>query len=105
VQECLHGRVCLLLTPYLVLLLMTPRRLWLQPLSVRSGLVPPAAAAARQAGVSDSFKQLRRVVVQSGRVARPGARGQREEWAVKFEGINSREQVGHTRCAWLYSVA
>ena len=68
-------------------------RLWLQPLSVRSGLVPPSAAAARQTGGSDAFKMLRRVVVVSGRVARPGAKGQREEWAVKFEGIKNREEV------------
>lgn len=68
-------------------------RLWLQALPLRSGLVQPSTAAARQAGGSDPFKTLRRVVVQSGRVARPGAKGQREEWAVKFEGINNREQV------------
>jgi hypothetical protein len=60
---------------------------------VRSGLVPASAAAARQGGGSDPFKTLRRVVVQSGRVARPGGRGQREEWAVKFEGYDSREKV------------
>lgn len=81
-------------------------RLWLQALPLRSGLVPPSAAAARQAAAgagsgsssSDAFKQLRRVVVQSGRVARPGAKGQREEWAVKFQGINNREQVGVCVC-------
>jgi hypothetical protein len=68
-------------------------RLWLQALPVRSGLVPASAAAARQGGGSDPFKTLRRVVVQSGRVARPGGKGQREEWAVKFEGYDSREKV------------
>lgn len=60
---------------------------------MRSGLVPPSAAAARQGEGSDPFKTLRRVVVQSGRVARPGGKGQREEWAVKFEGYDSREKV------------
>lgn len=68
-------------------------RLWLQALPARSGMVPPSAAAARQGAAVNPFKTLRRVVVQSGRVARPGAKGQREEWAVKFEGYNSREQV------------
>jgi hypothetical protein len=55
-------------------------------------------AAARQGGAAaaDPFKTLRRVVVQSGRVARPGGKGQREEWAVKFEGYDSREKVGAT---------
>lgn len=65
---------------------------------MRSGLVPPSVAAARQGGAAgaapDPFKTLRRVVVQSGRVARPGGKGQREEWAVKFEGYDSREKVG-----------
>ncbi len=75
------------------LTLLLAGRLWLQALPVRSGLVPPSAAAARQGGGADPFKTLRRVVVQAGRVARPGAKGQREEWAVKFEGYDSREQV------------
>lgn len=75
---------------------------------MRSGLVPPSAAAARQAGGADPFKTLRRVVVQTGRVARPGkaSQQQREEWAVKFEGYNSREQVNpqllqHVVHVWL----
>lgn len=32
-------------------------------------------------------------MVKSGRVARPGGKGQREEWAVLFDGVKSKEQV------------
>jgi hypothetical protein len=66
--------------------------------------VSPAAAAARQAGsgsgaaaaagAGSGALPLRRVVVESGRVARTGGKGTSAEWAVKFEGVSSREQVG-----------
>jgi hypothetical protein len=85
--------LCELTSNFALFILCHVVRLWLQALPLRSGLVQPSTAAARQAGGSDPFKTLQRVVVQSGRVARPGAKGQREEWAVKFEGINNREQV------------
>jgi hypothetical protein len=63
------------------------RRLWLQAGSSRG--TTAAAAAAGSSG-----QMLQRVVVQSGRVARPASKDRRAEWAVKFKEVPSRNEVG-----------
>jgi hypothetical protein len=37
---------------------------------------------------------LQRVIVESGRVARPASKDRRAEWAVKFREVLNRDQVG-----------
>lgn len=57
-------------------------RLWLQ-----------AGTGKASAAAGSSSQVLQRVVVQSGRVARPASKDRRAEWAVKFKEVPGRDEV------------
>jgi hypothetical protein len=59
---------------------------------VQAGSSRGTAAAAAAAGNSGG-QMLQRVVVQSGRIARPASKDRRAEWAVKFKEVPSRDEV------------
>ncbi|WIA32139.1 hypothetical protein OEZ86_002989 [Tetradesmus obliquus] len=61
------------------------RRLWLQ-----AGTGRGTGAAA---GSSSSSQMLQRLIVESGRVARPASKDRRAEWAVKFREVANRDQA------------
>ncbi len=71
-------------------------RLWLET---------PAPEGLLAARSQQSKAQLRRLVVERGRVLRPEGRGQKAVWGVKFKEVPGRTQVGAVPLVWLHLVA